>query len=182
MNSRTHPPVTADELLRMARRDCRLELVRGEVEQRPFAGGLEGRLGAALALSLLEHVKRYDQGTVYAAGTGFHLASGPDTVLAPSVAFVRRRRADETPEGFLSGPPDMAVEIVSFADDEGAMQEKAREWLSVATRRVIVLDPQRRTVTVYHSRDSIHVLGEDDVLDGGDVVPGWTMPVRSLFA
>lgn len=182
MNFLTARPDTADELLRMPDDGSRLALVRGEVIRRPFAGAMEGRLGATLALRLMEHVRRKDLGTVYAAGTGFQLASGPDTVLAPSLGFVRRGRAGETAEGFHPGAPDLAVEIVSFGDDEVAMQERVREWLDAATRMLIVVEPRRRTVTVYHSRDDIRVLGEDDVLDGGDVVPGWTMPVRSLFS
>jgi Uma2 family endonuclease len=183
MSTRTEdPPVTADELLRMADRGVRLALVRGQVRKRPFAGAMEGRLGATLALGLLEHVRRNELGTVYAGGTGFQLASGPDTVLAPSMAFVRRGRAGETAESFFPGPPDLVVEIVSFADDEEAMQDRVREWLDAATRMVILVDPRRRTVTVYHPRDDIHVLGEDDVLDGGDVVPGWTLPVQELFS
>lgn len=182
MSTRTEDrPVTADELLRMPEHGVRLGLVRGEVRTRPFAGAMEGRLGAALAFRLIEHVRRNDLGTVYPAGTGFQLASGPDTVLAPSLAFVRRGRADEAAGGFSSGPPDLAVEIVSFGDEEEAMQERLREWLDAATRLVIVVDPRRRTVTVYHSPDDIRVLGEDDVLDGGDVVPDWTLPVKVLF-
>ena len=51
-------PVTADELLRMPERGFRLELVRGRVKTRPFRGAMEGRLGAALAVRLLEHVRR----------------------------------------------------------------------------------------------------------------------------
>lgn len=182
MNSWIDRPATAEELLRMPGDGFRLALVRGEVKQRPFAGAMEGRLGATLALRLLEHVQRNDLGTVYAGGTGFQLAAGPDTVLAPSVAFVRHGRTGGTSEGFLSGPPDLAVEIVSFADEEEAMQERVREWLDAATPMLTVVDPRRRTVTVHHSRDGIRVLGEDDVLDGGDVVPGWTLPVKELFS
>lgn len=175
-------PVTADELLRMPERGVRLGLVRGEVRRRPFAGTMEGRLGAMLALSLMEHVGNNGLGSVYAGGTGFQLASGPDTVLAPSMAFVRHGRADETAESFFPGTPDLAVEIVSFGDEAEAMEERVREWLGAATRMVIVVDPRRRTVTVYHSRDGIRVLGADGVLDGGDVVPGWTLPVKELFS
>lgn len=47
---------------------------------------------------------------------------------------------------------------------------------------VVVADPWNRRVTVYDSRDDIRVLCEGDVVDGGDVVPGWKLPVKGLFS
>ena len=47
---------------------------------------------------------------------------------------------------------------------------------------VAVVDPPQRCVTVYRSRTDVTVLTEDDVLEGGEVVPGWRLPVRDVFA
>jgi hypothetical protein len=47
---------------------------------------------------------------------------------------------------------------------------------------MIVVNPARRAATVYRSRDDITLLTEGDVLHGGDVVPGWKLPLRELFA
>ncbi len=47
---------------------------------------------------------------------------------------------------------------------------------------VIVVNPRRRSVNVHHAINDVRVLIENDVLDGGDVVPGWTLPVRDIFA
>jgi hypothetical protein len=47
---------------------------------------------------------------------------------------------------------------------------------------VVVVNPARRAATVYRSRDDIVLLTAGDVLDGGDVVPGWTLPLADLFA
>jgi hypothetical protein len=44
-----------------------------------------------------------------------------------------------------------------------------------------VVNPRRRTTTVYRSPIDFVQLTEADVLDGGDVVPGWTLPLRELF-
>jgi len=46
---------------------------------------------------------------------------------------------------------------------------------------VIVINPRIHTVTVYRSLTDITILTEHDTLDGGDAIPGWTMPVRDLF-
>jgi hypothetical protein len=47
---------------------------------------------------------------------------------------------------------------------------------------LVVVDRWKRCATVYRPRDDSRVLGDGDVLDGGDVVPGWTLPVKSLFS
>lgn len=47
---------------------------------------------------------------------------------------------------------------------------------------VIVVDPRKHTVTVYRALDQITILTEADTLDGGDVIPGWSMLIRDLFA
>jgi Uma2 family endonuclease len=46
---------------------------------------------------------------------------------------------------------------------------------------VVVVNPDKRTATVYRSRSEITVLTEHEELDGGDVVPGWRLPVREIF-
>jgi hypothetical protein len=46
---------------------------------------------------------------------------------------------------------------------------------------VMVINPRTRWVTVYRAGNRVQVYKEDDVLDAGDVVPGWTMPVREIF-
>jgi Uma2 family endonuclease len=177
-------PVTADELLQKPSDGFRYELVRGEIRKMTPAGGEHGRVGGNLMISLGGYVRAHRLGAVYLAETGFRLASDPDTVRAPDVSFIRSERVQAlgVVRGYVPGAPDLAVEVVSPGDTYTEVGEKVLEWLDAGTRMVVVVDPWKRWVTVYHSRDDIHVLGEDDVLDGGDVVPGWTLPVKDLFS
>ncbi len=177
-------PVTADGLLRMRDDGYRHELVRGELRRSDLNGAEHGRVALIVGISLDAYVRAHRLGFVYAAGTGFQLAVDPDTVRAPDAAFVRKERADETGDvkGYLPGAPDLAVEVVSPGDSYSEVEEKVLDWLAGGARMVLVVDPRRRTVAVYHSREEIRVLGEEEVLDGGDVVPGWRVPVRELFA
>ena len=120
---------------------------------------------------------------LYVAETGFRLASDPDTVLAPDAAFVRRERVEAVGDtvGYWPGAPDLAVEIVSRHDRYTEIAEEVGAWLAAGTRMVIVVNPRQHRATVYRSLQEIAILTEDDTLDGGDVVPGWRMPVRELF-
>jgi Uma2 family endonuclease len=90
--------VTADELLHMPDDGFRYELVRGELRRTTLSGNVHGRVVTNLAWRLARHVKENRLGTVYAAGTGFRLATDPDTVRAPDVAFVSRDRVEAVGE------------------------------------------------------------------------------------
>ena len=85
-------PITADELLEMPDDGFRYELVAGELRRRTPAGDAHGEIAATLSGLLFAHVRAHGLGRVYAAETGFRLATDPDTVRAPDVAFVRRER------------------------------------------------------------------------------------------
>jgi Uma2 family endonuclease len=61
------------------------------------------------------------------------------------------------------------------------LHDKVCDFLDAGTRMVWVLEPSRRTVMVYRSRDDIRLLAEDDELEGGDVLPGFSVQVAELF-
>ena len=75
----------------------------------------------------------------------------------------------------------MAIEVISPSDTYTDVQERIFDWLAAGARMVIAVMPRKRAVTVYRSLTDIVVLTESDILAGGDVVPGWTVPVRDLF-
>lgn len=175
---------TADELWRMPADGFRYELVHGELRKMSPAGHTHGQIAGELIVSLGQHVKALRLGRVYAAETGFKLAGQPDHVRAPDVAFIRQERLDEAGEvtGFWPGAPDLAIEVLSPGDTYSEVEEKVLDWLAAGTRLVIVVDARRRTATVYSSPTAMTVLGVDDTLDGGDVVPGWQLRVADIFA
>jgi Uma2 family endonuclease len=162
----------------------RYELVKGELKKMSPSGHKHGRVTINVTTPLDKHARANDLGVVYAAETGFILSSDPDTVLAPDVAFVSRKRIQEVGdvEGYWPGAPDMVVEVISPSDTYTEVEEKVVQWLSAGVRMVLVVDPRRRIVTVYRSLTDITILTEGATIDGGDVVPGWKMQVDDLFA
>jgi Uma2 family endonuclease len=158
------------------------ELVDGDVWVTPVPGEEHGLIAAEILIRLGSHVLAHDAGNVYAR-TGFRLSSAPDTLMAPDAAFVSRERIERAAigRGYRAGAPDLAVEVVSPGDSFVEVEAKVTRWLAAGCRMVVVVNPARRAATVYRSRDDIALLTEGDVLDGGDVVPGWTLPLRELF-
>jgi Uma2 family endonuclease len=175
--------VTADQLLEMPDDGLRRELVRGEVRVMSPAGARHGRVGARILARLDAFVEANDLGAVFNSDTGFRLSSDPDTVRMPDVAFVARKRVDEVgdTEGIWPGAPDLAVEVVSPSDSFSDVDEKVAEYLSAGCHMVIVVNPRRAAATLYRSPSDVLLLTVNDAIDGGDVVPGWKLPLRELF-
>ena len=180
--STTTRQMTADELLNLPHDGFRHELIRGELRTMPFRGATEGVIAARVAVSLGGHVRSNGLGSAYIA-TGFVLESDPDTVLAPAVAFVRRELEEPSSDSdsYIPGPPDVAIEIVSFTDRTTDMNEKISDWLDAGTLAVILVDPRSRIVKVHRSSTKVVVLKEADTLTVDDVVPGWQMRVGEIF-
>jgi len=153
--------MTADELLAMPDDGMRHELVRGELTTMPPPGVEHGDIAAEIAMQMRMFVKQHKLGKVYVE-TGYVLATGPDTVRGPDVSFVRNERLVKTQEYYREAP-DLAVEVTSPDDRLSEVTAKVAEYLSGGTTVVIV-------VTVNGS------------LEAPDLLPGWSLPLRELFA
>ncbi|MDP9363937.1 MAG: Uma2 family endonuclease [Chloroflexota bacterium] len=114
---------------------------------------------------------------------GLFLAHEPDTVVAPDVAFVRAERLPSPSErrGFSPVVPDLAVEVVSPSDRQAKVDEKVALYLAAGVPLLWVAYPRRRVVRVHRPGREPVELGEGDVLDGEDVLPGFRLPVADVF-
>ena len=174
--------VTAGDLQRLTPANKRSELVRGRLIVREPAGGRHGAVTNRLAYRLTAHVEAEDLGRVYAAETGFKLASDPDTVRAPDVAFMSRERVpDAEPRGFPELAPDLVAEVLGVDDRPGEVLAKVADWLSAGTRLVWVVDPETQTARVYRADGGESLLGAEDILSGEAVVPGFACPLVDLW-
>ena len=181
MTTASQQQITAEQLLRMP--DVgRRELIAGRLKMMTPAGHQHGWITFRLSLLVGNHVLGRNLGRVYAAETGFCLARNPDTVRAPDVGFVRADRLVKEEGGFFPGAPDLAVEVVSGGDRVREVEEKVKAWLQAGTRAVWVVWPTTRTISVHLPDSKPVTLGEDDTLDGGDVLPGFACRVGEVFA
>lgn len=176
------PLVTAEELERISIPGKVTELIRGRLVVREPPGTWHGVVAARLLYFLADFIRRHDLGIVAAQDTGFKIASGPDTVRAPDVAFVARERAGVIrTRGYAELAPDLLAEIPSPDDRPADVLAKVADWLASGTRIVWVVDPQRREARVYRQDGSLSVLGSDEALEGEDVLPGFACPVKGIL-
>lgn len=184
MSSATIKLVTAEELLMMPDDGFCYELVKGELKRMPPTGDEHGGVTMQLAAPLYQYVKLNNLGRVYAAETGFKLENDPDTVRAPDIAFVSMERIQSAGkvQGYRSGAPDLAVEVLSPGNTKREMVEKIEEYFAAGARLVWVVNPKSKTIAVYRSLTDVVTLTEKDTLDGGAVVPGFQISVAEIFA
>jgi len=181
MSERTHL-VTAAELERFPDDDYRYELVEGRLIRMSPVGFEHGRIVARLIGRLLQHVDTRKLGFI---GTvvGFKLRSSPDTVRAPDVAFIRAERVPvESLKGFWTGPPDVAIEVLSPDDRPGDVREKAEEYIHHGVPLVVIVDPDTQTATIHRRDVAPETYNREEQLDLSDVVEGFRCSVRTIFA
>jgi len=99
----------------------------------------------------------------------------------PDVSFVCAK-GPLVEHGSVAGMPDLAVEIKSPTDTITEMRETAAYYVANGSRLVWLVYPNYRLVEVYRPEADVEILGEDDTLTGGDVLPGFALPVRAIFA
>lgn len=181
---RTGRKMTAEELRLLPDDGKSYELIRGELVVMVPAGTRHGRIAMRLGSMIEDHARQHDLGAVYAAETGFQIAHDPDTVRAADVAFVARQRIppEGEPDGYWAIAPDLVVEVASPYDSATHLQAKVTDWLRAGVRRVWVVYPDTRSVVVHEPSGRAITLGEEEILDGEDVLPGFRCPVREIFA
>ena len=174
--------LTADDLLHIDIPGKNVELVRGILIVREPPGYLHGDITARLAAALLTYADAHDLGRVVAGDPGFVLATDPDTVRGPDVAFIRSDRVPHpAPPAFARFAPDLAIEVLSPHDRPGEVLAKVGDWLSAGTSLVWVIDPARRQARVYRADGSEDLVGATGQLDGEDVVRGFSCSLSRIL-
>jgi Uma2 family endonuclease len=147
-----------------------------------LAPGDHGATTIRVAAHLDPFVEAHDLGQVF-AHVGFWLFADRSTMLFPDVSFVRKERLPnpEELERFLNLVPDLAIEIFSPTDYPKLLGEKIAAYAEAHTPMVWVLYPRTKTVEFYRDGRKGAELGPDEMLDGGDALPGFSVRVRDLF-
>jgi Uma2 family endonuclease len=173
--------LTAEEFFYEPEEDLRKELVAGEVVCEPQPNPEHGAIAANLTYHLRSFLAANRLGRVVVE-SGYVLQRGPDTVRGPDVSFISTTRwAATNRRSFFEGAPDLAVEVASPSDSRPKLAAKAREYLRAGSRLVWVVWPRTRTVDVHRPGSPPTTLGTADTLDGGDLLPGFTLPVSLIF-
>ena len=141
-----------------------------------------GRHEYRFARILGDFVEEYNLGEVQVGEVGLYTRRDPDTVRGADVLFISHQRlAQATPDDFLDVAPELVVEILSPTDRRGEVEKKLREYFDIGVTVVLVVDPDKRTISVYRSLSEVWELAVGDALIVADVLPGFSVSVADLF-
>lgn len=179
-------PVTVDILLTLPDDGYVYEVVEGVLVRVAGSGNRATRLGMRLGARLLAYVEPRRLGVVTGAD-GVYKFSGAETGLLPDVGYYGAERLSRITDEDKPIPfaPDLAVEIASPSQEAAEMAAKARRYLRGGTLLLWVVWPHGAHIDVWHPdilTGPAETLGISDMLEGEQVIPGFSYPVRDLFA
>jgi Uma2 family endonuclease len=157
--------------------DRLLEYIRGEMVE-VVSNQISSHIATRIVRRLAAFVEDRDLGYLTGADGGYMVAGER---YIPDVAFVSKARQPElSDQPYNPTPPDLAVEVLSPTNDPGHMRIKIGNYLTAGTT-VWVVDPGAKLVEVYAPGQPVRVVGEDESLDGGESLPGFSLAVREIF-
>jgi Uma2 family endonuclease len=168
-------------LLMGSRRKHLCELIDGVLVEKP-PGFRESVLAGCIGSFLLAHVRPRNLGLVASANGAIRL--WPGRVRIPDVSYfgwdrIPGRRIPSEPIPDLV--PDLAVEVLSEGNTVKEMELKRDDYFRAGVRLYWEVDPVNRIVMVYTAPDSWNVRRATDCLDGGEVLPGFSISLIELF-
>jgi len=179
------PPGTATEAdqLRMCESGDRLtELIDGTLVEKAM-GAREGFMAATLSAYLVIFVRKHNLGIVGGADVIHRIVDGRNRL--PDVSFTAWETLPEDDshlQPIADFTPDLCIEILSESNTRAEMDRKRKEYFRGGAKLVWEIEPEDRTVAVYTSPTHSKVLGAADALDGGMVLPGFTLDLNEFFA
>ncbi|TWU14550.1 hypothetical protein CA54_34190 [Symmachiella macrocystis] len=176
-------PATEEDVVDIHDRENRLyELVDGVLLEKTM-GTYESYIAMLLGQFLGDFIRQNNLGILLGADGILRLA--PGLVRIPDVSFIARHKLPDgkVPRTLVATlVPDLAIEVISKGNTAEEMQEKLRDYFEVGVGLVWYVDHLRKQVRVYTAVDQEQIVGIEESLDGGDVLPGFTLPVSSIYA
>ncbi len=158
------------------------ELVKGELLSMPPPHFLHAQIVSAILGPLMEFLRASRLGSAYPEG-GFLLSTDPPTIRQPDISVILTERLAKAPrEGYFRGAPDLIFEIVSPSDKAGDLDLKVHQYLAAGASAVAVVYPLTRSIWVHRAAGSPHLFTVGRSIEFPELLPGWSLPVREVFA
>ncbi len=175
-------PVTLEEFARLPKDGACHELNAGELITLPPPKSLHSRIVAAVVFKIQAHLDPVGASQALPEA-GYILSRDPLTIRQLDVSVISRERIRATdPDSYFEGAPELAVEVVSPWDSAEDLDIKTKQYLQSGAHQVWILYPRTQTVHIFSRGVATFILDQDQTLEGGNLLPGFTVPVASLFA
>jgi Uma2 family endonuclease len=176
--------LTAEEffLLPEPKDGSKQELVRGEVVVMPSPGFEHGEIQGNVYFQIKSFLQQSRIGRVVVE-SGTISERKPDTVRGPDVSYYSKEQLslDKRVVGYHEQPPDICVEVLSPSNSKRELRAKIKEYFFVGVKMVWVVEPEDRSITILLAPDEGRTLYDNALIEGGDVLPGFSCKVADFF-
>lgn len=162
------------------------ELVDGQIVEWDLPTRRHGFFEALLTIELGNFVRQHRLGRIGSGEGMVRIQDSERDARGYDIAFYRRDNVGSKMTGDLDAPatvhvPDLVVELISPSDRADRVLAKIHDWLRAGVRLLWYIDPETGATTVYEG-DHIRSVAADETLDGGAVLPGFSIRLRDLLA
>jgi Uma2 family endonuclease len=176
----TRSGLTLEQFLAMEETKPASEYACGEVFQKPMPDIPHSAIQGFLMVVLYPYLKQTGIGRAFIELRCIFGPPGRERIYVPDLVYVAGERIGS--ERHLHVAPDLAVEVLSPDQHMPAFLDKIQFYLLYGVRLVWVIDPATATVAVEAPGQEARILRSGDALDGGEVLPGFSVPVTDIFA
>jgi len=103
------------------------------------------------------------------------------SVVAATILFILKRFLSKHRLGLISGADGFFKLSLTTRAPDAEMARKRLEYFHAGVKFVWIVDFTHRSVVVYTSPSDVRVFGEEDAIDGGNVLPDFTSPIADFF-
>lgn len=174
--------MTLEEFARLPKDGACHEMNAGELLTLPPPKPLHSRLTRAIFLKIQTALGPRGLDEAFQEA-GYILSRNPLTIRQPDISVISRERIRATsPDSYFEAAPELAIEVVSPSDSAEDLDVKTKQYLESGAQQVWILYPKTQTIHVFSIGAAPVILNQDQTLGGGDLLPGFSAPVASLFA
>jgi Uma2 family endonuclease len=169
-----------DEWVEQPEQDDKLyEYIGGEIVEVP-SNAYASQISMRFVIRMGRFIEEHDLGHITGEAGGYRIAGDR---YAPDVAFVSKARQSQLDKtGYNQVPPDLAVEVDFPSTPQSRYQLEIKRWHYQQAGTVVwMVYPEDKTVVEYIPGQPPKIYGIDDTLDGGTVLPGFTLALKDIF-
>ena len=161
------------------------ELIDGKKVWLPLRSIRASRLVVEIGFALHQFIDHHDLGEMIYFML-YRLPLPRDVCRLPGVSFVsyhrwpKERPIDPRAESWEVAP-DLAVDVLGPDDYAEEVFERVNDYLQAGVRLVWIVYPKNRSVQICESNKNMNIITSPDTLDGGTVLPGFSLPLATLF-
>lgn len=151
------------------------EFLNGKIVEVFHTTTYRSRMSLLIARAAYEYCKAHDLPCYTSGAYGPYHVQG--NIVMPKFAYKPTPMSDDYPDPV---PPLWVADIISPFDRADDIRAKRDIYMKAGILRWEIYEPIHKA-DVYAPGQPVRTVDIDGVLDGGDVLPGFTLPMKELF-